>query len=44
MSNVDPVLEFANLIHTQRLFEAGQNIVEQDNERLQKLINALRQE
>lgn len=42
-SNVNPVLEFANLIHVQRVFEAGQNIVTQENDRLEKLISAIRQ-
>lgn len=43
-SNVDPVLEFARLIEAQRQFEAGQNAVTQENERLEKLINAIRQQ
>ena len=43
-SNVDPVAELAQLIYAQRLFEAGQGVVEQENDRLSKLINALRQE
>ena len=43
-SNVNPVLEFARLIEAQRQFEAGQNAVQQENERLEKLINAIRQQ
>lgn len=43
-SNVDPVLEFSRLIHAQRMFEAGQNVIDQDSERLNKLIQALRQQ
>lgn len=42
-SNVSPVAEFAALISTQRQFEAGQTLVEQEHERLSALIAAIRQ-
>ena len=41
-SNVSPVQEFAKLIHTQRLFEAGQTLIDQENDRLESLIDAIR--
>lgn len=41
-SNVDPVLEFAKLISTQREFEAGQTLTEQEHQRLSELIDAIR--
>lgn len=41
-SNVSPVAEFAKLIATQRLFEMGQNLAEQEHDRLGKLIDAIR--
>lgn len=43
-SNVSPVAEFANLIATQREFEAGQTLTEQEHERLTALIAAIRQQ
>lgn len=42
-SNVSPVSEFAQLIATQREFEAGQTLTEQEHERLSALIAAIRQ-
>lgn len=43
-SNVSMVAEFAKLIATQRLFEAGQNLAEQEHDRLTSLVNAIRQQ
>ena len=41
-SNVSPVAEFAKLIMAQRYFEAGQNLAEQEHQRLSSLIDAIR--
>lgn len=43
-SNVSPVAEFAKLITTQRLFDAGQTLTEQEHDRLSNLIAAIRQQ
>lgn len=42
-SNVSPVAAFAQLIATQRQFEAGQTLLENDHERLSALVAAIRQ-
>lgn len=41
-SNVSPVLEVARMIEVQRAYEAGQSLLEQENERIQQLIQAVR--
>ncbi|WOI52958.1 flagellar hook-basal body complex protein [Parvularcula sp. LCG005] len=40
-SNVNPVLEMARLVEAQRLFEAGQNILDADHQRKERMIRAL---
>ena len=42
-SNVDPVSAFASLIATQRHFEAGQTLLQNEHDRLAALIAAIRQ-
>lgn len=43
-SNVSPVQEFAKLMLTQRMFEAGQTMMEQEHDRLSSVIEAIRQQ
>ncbi|MEM6649919.1 MAG: flagellar basal-body rod protein FlgF [Pseudomonadota bacterium] len=40
-SNVNPVLEMARLVEAQRLFEAGQNILEQNHRRQEQMIRTM---
>jgi flagellar basal-body rod protein FlgF len=40
-SNVNPVLEMARLIEAQRLFEAGQNLLEESGKRRSEMIQSL---
>ena len=42
-SNVNPVHEIARMIEVQRSYEAGQKLVDLDDERLSKVISAIRQ-
>jgi flagellar basal-body rod protein FlgF len=42
-SNVSPVLEVARLIEVQRAYEAGQSLIEREDDRLGKFISTLRQ-
>ncbi|MEL7041473.1 MAG: flagellar hook-basal body complex protein [Pseudomonadota bacterium] len=41
-SNVSPVLEMARMIEVQRAYEAGQNLLEQEHQRITQLISAVR--
>lgn len=41
-SNVTPVLEVARMIEVQRAYEAGQSLLEKEDERLNKFISAVR--
>ncbi len=43
-SNVSPMDEFAQLVMVQRWFDAGQTLAEQEHDRLESLINAIRQQ
>lgn len=40
-SNVDPVLEIARLTEVQRAFEAGQNLLDSEHRRLERMIRVL---
>ncbi|WP_031551194.1 flagellar hook-basal body complex protein [Parvularcula oceani] len=40
-SNVNPVAEMARLVEAQRLFEAGQNLIETEHRRMDALLRAL---
>lgn len=42
-SNVSPVLEVARMIEVQRAYEAGQTILEREDERVGKLISSMRE-
>ena len=42
-SNVSPVLEVARMIEVQRAYEAGQTLLEREDERIGQLISALRE-
>ena len=42
-SNVSPVLEVSRMIEVQRAYEAGQAMLEREDQRLSQLINAVRQ-
>ncbi|MEM5518853.1 flagellar hook-basal body complex protein [Henriciella sp. AS95] len=42
-SNVEPVLEVARMIEVQRAYEAGQALIEREDERIAKFISTLRQ-
>ncbi|WP_084420366.1 flagellar hook-basal body complex protein [Henriciella litoralis] len=42
-SNVTPVLEIARMIEVQRAYEAGQSLLEREDERINKFISTLRQ-
>ncbi len=42
-SNVEPVLEVARMIEVQRAYEAGQALIEREDERIEKFISTLRQ-
>ena len=42
-SNVSPVLEVARLIEVQRAYEAGQSLIEREDDRISKFISTLRQ-
>lgn len=42
-SNVNPVLEIARLIEVQRSYEVGQKLLDIDNDRISKVITAMRQ-
>jgi flagellar basal-body rod protein FlgF len=42
-SNVSPVLEFARMVEVQRAYEAGQALMEREDERLGQLIAAVRE-
>ncbi len=42
-SNVSPVLEIARMIEVQRAYEAGQSMLEREDQRLSQTITALRQ-
>lgn len=42
-SNVSPVLEVARMIEVQRAYEAGQSVLEREDERISQLITALRE-
>lgn len=42
-SNVSPVLEIARLIEVQRAYEAGQALLEREDDRISQLITALRE-
>ncbi|WP_084395903.1 flagellar hook-basal body complex protein [Henriciella aquimarina] len=41
-SNVTPVLEVARMIEVQRAYEAGQSLIEKEDERVSKFISAVR--
>lgn len=43
MSNVSPVLEVARMIEVQRAYEAGQSLLEREDQRISKLITAVRE-
>lgn len=43
-SNVSPVLEVSRMIEVQRAYEAGQAMLEREDQRLSQLINAVRQQ
>lgn len=40
-SNVDPVSEFARMVQVQRAYELGQTFLDREDERLQKLMDAI---
>jgi len=42
-SNVSPVLEVARMIEVQRAYEAGQALLEKEDQRISQLINAVRE-
>lgn len=42
-SNVSPVLEVARMIEVQRAYEAGQSMLEREDERINQLISAVRE-
>ena len=42
-SNVSPVLEIARMIEVQRAYEAGQALIEREDDRIAKFISTLRQ-
>lgn len=42
-SNVSPVLEVSRMIEVQRAYEAGQALLERDDQRINKLISAVRE-
>ena len=42
-SNVSPVLEVARMIEVQRAYEAGQSLLEKEDQRITQLINAVRE-
>jgi flagellar basal-body rod protein FlgF len=42
-SNVSPVLEVARMIEVQRAYEAGQSLLEREDQRINQLINAVRE-
>lgn len=42
-SNVSPVLEVARMIEVQRAYEAGQSLLEREDQRITQLINAVRE-
>ncbi len=42
-SNVSPVLEVARMIEVQRAYEAGQNLLEREDKRINQLISAVRE-
>ncbi|MCI4643365.1 MAG: flagellar hook-basal body complex protein [Hyphomonadaceae bacterium] len=43
-SNVSPVLEVARMIEVQRAYEAGQTVLEREDQRISQLITALREQ
>jgi len=42
-SNVNPILEIARMIEVQRAYEAGQKLLEIENDRIAKTVSAIRQ-
>ena len=42
-SNVSPILEVARMIEVQRAYEAGQTLFEREDDRINQIINAVRQ-
>jgi flagellar basal-body rod protein FlgF len=40
---VSPVLEVARMIEVQRAYEAGQSLLEREDQRITQLINAVRE-
>ncbi len=42
-SNVEPVSELARMIEVQRLYDAGQKLLDMENDRIRKVITTLRQ-
>ena len=42
-SNVSSILEISRLIEVQRAYEAGQSLIEKEDERINQLIKTMRQ-